>query len=402
MTHPTHPTHPATPDDTPDARRAKVQEVLDWAVAEVGVPGVVAELGDADGHWFGTAGVADLEAGTARQRGEHLHVGSAGKAFTAATVLALEAEGRLSIEDPVKKWLPGVLSVAANGYDGNRITLRHLLSNTGGLFITGLAPEISHRYATRGALAEHRFDLWTTRELLELTVSQPPLAEPGEVFAYSNGGFYLAGAVIEAVTGNSYAEEVARTVAAPLGLTHTFVRPAGDTLYPEPYPRAYSGLFLKDGVNPEDVTAENWRSMFEEPGLPPLDTTEYNSSWAWAAGNVVSTASDMLQVIRAFAAGTLLPEAQHRAMWTTVSTEGAHWMPHSRYGLGVFELDPAVTGGLTLRGMGGSMQGSHIVCVGTPDGERTITLHTNTEFKTWEVMFRAVEAAFGTPRVSGL
>ncbi|MFF0742907.1 serine hydrolase domain-containing protein [Streptomyces sp. NPDC004111] len=382
--------------------RAKIQQVLDWVVAEVDVPGIVAEVSDADGQWFGSAGLADIESGRARQRDEHLHVGSAGKAFTAATVLALEAEGRLSIEDPVDKWLPGILDVATNGYDGSRITVRHLLSNTSGLFITGLAPEISHRYATRAGLTEHRFDRWTTEELLELTVSQPPLAGPGEIFAYSNGGFYLAGAIIEKVTGNSYAEEVARTVTRPLGLTHTFVRPAGDTLYPEPYPRAYSGLFLRDGVDPDDVTAENWQSMFEEPGLPPLDTTEYNSSWAWSAGNVVSTTGEMIQVFNALASGTLLPEAQHREMWTMFSTAGTHWMPHSSYGLGVFELDPEVTGGLRLRGMGGSMQGSHIAVIGTPDGERTIAVHTNTEFKTWQVMFKAVEAQFGTPPVTDL
>ncbi|MFI2239345.1 serine hydrolase domain-containing protein [Streptomyces chrestomyceticus] len=381
-------------------RREKLQQVLDRLVAEVDVPGIVAEVRDADGTWFGSAGVADIESRRPRQEGEHLHVGSAGKAFTAATVLQLEAEGRLSIEDTVEKWLPGALDV--NGYDGNKITIRQLLSNTSGLFITGLAPELSERYATRATFAEHRFDSWTVDELLALTVSQPPIHEPGTAFAYSNGGFYLAGMIIEKVTGNTYAEEVARTVAEPLGLTHTYVRPADETGYPEPYPRAYSSLFLKDGVNPADVTAENWESMFEEPGLPLLDTTEYNSSWAWSAGNVISTTSEMIKVCDAFVSGSLLPEAQHRAMWSLVSTEGAHWMPHAAYGLGVFELDPAVTGDHTLRGLGGSMQGSHFAVVGTPDGEQTIALHTNIEFKSWQVLFRTLEAQFGLPAVPGV
>ncbi|MFH9424115.1 serine hydrolase domain-containing protein [Streptomyces sp. NPDC017529] len=380
--------------------REKLRQMLEWAVAEVAVPGIVAEVRDAEGTWFGSAGVADIESGRPRQEGEHLHVGSAGKAFTAATVLQLEAEGRLSIEDTVERWLPGALNV--NGYDGNKITIRQLLSNTSGLFVTGLAPELSSRYATRSAFAEHRFDAWSTDELLKLTVSQPPIHEPGTAFAYSNGGFYLAGMIIEKVTGNTYAEEVARTITEPLGLTRTYIRPADETGYPEPHPRAYSGLFLKDGANPEDVTADNWWSMFEEPGLPPLDTTEYNSSWAWSAGNVISTTGEMIRVFNAFASGSLLPPAQHRAMWSLVSTEGGNWIPHAAYGLGVFELDPAVTGGLTLRGMGGSMQGSHFAAVGTPDGERTIAVHTNTEFKTWKVLFNALEAEFGIPPVQGL
>ncbi|MEU2437335.1 serine hydrolase domain-containing protein [Streptomyces rubradiris] len=380
--------------------REKVQRMLDGAVAELDVPGIVAEVRDANGTWFGSAGVADLESGRPRQKGESLHVGSAGKAFTAAAVLRLEAEGRLSIEDPVEKWLPGVLDV--NGYDGGRITLRHLLNNTSGLFTTGLAPELTRRYSTRSAFAEHRYDIWTSDELLRLAVSQPPLHEPGAAFAYSNGGFYLAGLIIERVTGHSYAEEVARTVTRPLGLSHTYVRPAGDTGYPEPHPRAYTGLFLRDGVDPADVTTENWQSMLEEPGLPPLDITEFNTSWGWSAGNVVSTTGEMIEAFNALASGRLLPAEQHREMWTTVSTEGGHWMPHSAYGLGVFELDPAVTGGLRLRGMAGSMPGSHLVVIGTTDGEQTIAVHTNTEAKGWEVVFRAAEAQFGIPPVKGL
>ncbi|MBE1559953.1 serine hydrolase domain-containing protein [Nonomuraea africana] len=368
--------------------REKLQQVLDRAVAEVGVPGIVAEVRDANGSWFGTAGVADIESGARRQQGEYLHTGSSGKAFTAATLLALETEGRLSIEDPVNTWLPGVLDV--NGYDGNKITIRHLLSNTSGLFATGLAPELSHRYATRSGFVEHRFDAFTTEDLLRLTVSQPPVGAPGERFEYANGGFYLAGAIIEKVTGNGYAEEVERRVIRPLGLAHTYVRPSGDTGYPDPHPRAYSNLFFKDGADPAAITPENWESMMEDPGLPPLDVTECNTAQGWSAGNVVSTTGDVIRFINALASGSLLPPAQHREMWTTVSIEGGYWMPHARYGLGLFEFDKA-----GLRGVGGSLWGSWFFAVGTPDGEHTIAIHTNTEWKSWDLMFKIIEAEFG-------
>ncbi|MCG5213219.1 serine hydrolase domain-containing protein [Streptosporangium sp. KLBMP 9127] len=375
------------------ATNENVQQVLDWAVAEVGIPGIVADVKDGDRTWFGTAGVADIQTGSPRRPGEHMHTGSSGKAFTAAVLLALEAEGRLSLDDTVNAHLPGALDV--NGYDGNKITIRHLLSNTSGLFATGLAPEISHRYATRSGFVKHRFDTFTTEELLRVAVSQPPVGEPGERFEYANGGFYLAGAIIEKLTGSSYAEEVARRVIQPLGLTHTRVRPAQDTGYPDPHPRAYSNLFFKDGADPAAVTSENWESMIEEPGLPPLDVTEFNSSPAWSAGNVVSTTGDMIRFISAMAGGSLLPPAQHRQMWTTVSTEGAHWMPHARYGLGLFEFDEQATGGRTLRGVGGSLWGSWFFAVGTPDGRHTIAVHTNTEWKTWDPMFKIIEAEFG-------
>ncbi|GAA2807669.1 serine hydrolase domain-containing protein [Nonomuraea dietziae] len=215
--------------------------------------------------------------GPARGRGECLPIGSAAKAFTAAAILTLEAEGRLDIEDPVNRWLPGLLN--AGGYDGDRITIRHLLSNTGGLFATGLAPELVAGYASRSRFAEHRFDVWTLDDLLRLTVSQPPVGQPGERFVYANGGFSIARAIIEKVTGHTYADEVERTVIRPLGLTATYVRPEGETGYRGPHPRAYSTQFYKDGVDPASVTPENWESMMEEPGLEPLDVTEFNTSW---------------------------------------------------------------------------------------------------------------------------
>ncbi|RSN54450.1 alkaline D-peptidase [Amycolatopsis sp. WAC 04182] len=371
----------------------KVQQALESVVAEYGIPGIVAEVEDGDRTWFGTAGVADLRTGAPRQAGEYFHAGSSGKAFTAAVLLSLEAEGRLNLDDPVNAHLPGVLDV--NGYDGDKITIRHLLSNTSGLFATGLAPEISYRYATRSGFDEHRFDTFTTEELLRVAVSQPPVGAPGERFEYANGGFYIAGAIIEKVTGNGYAEEVERRVARPLGLTRTRVRPTADSGYPDPHPRGYSHQFLKDGADPATLTPENWQSLMEEPGLPPLDVTELNSSLGYAAGNVVSTTSDMIRFLKAMITGSLLPPAQHRQMWTTVSTEGSYWMPHTRYGLGLFEFDEQATGGRTLRGVGGSFWGTWFFAVGTPDGRHTIAVHTNTEWKAWDPMFKIIEAEFG-------
>ncbi|MFF3444235.1 hypothetical protein [Streptosporangium sp. NPDC002721] len=133
----------------------------------------------------------------------------------------------------------------------------------------------------------------------------------------------------------------------------------------------------------------------EEPGLPPLDVTEFDSSLGYAAGNVVSTTTDMICFFNAMITGSLLPPAQHRRMWTTVSTEGGYWMPYARYGLGVFEFDEQVTGGLALRGVGGSLWGSYFFVVGTRDGRHTVAVYTNTEWKSWDLMFKVVEAEFG-------
>ncbi|MEV0622086.1 serine hydrolase domain-containing protein [Nonomuraea sp. NPDC050404] len=364
----------------------EVRQILDSAVAEDGVPGIVAEVHDAGETWFGTAGVADLATGRRRAPGEHIHVGSSGKAFTAATVLALAAEGRLSPEDPVSTWLPGV--VEAGGYDGGKITIRQLLNHTGGLFLTGLAPELQQSMVTDPAR------VWTTSELLKLAVSQPPVGEPGERFVYANGGYYLAGAIIERVTGNSYAAEVERTVIRPLGLTRTYVRPADATGYPHPHPMAYVAGALKDGVDPATLTAENWASMIDHD-KPPIDVTALNTSWGWAAGGVVSTTGDLSRFLKAIATGDLLPPAQHREMWTMVAGDGVVWLPHARYGLGVIEFDRAGMAGLTVRGVSGTLPGSFTLALTTGDGGRRVVIHANTEPKTMDIPIRIIKAMYG-------
>ncbi|WP_218021365.1 serine hydrolase domain-containing protein [Nocardia crassostreae] len=254
-----------------------IQQALDWAVAEGGIPGIVAHVRNGDDTWFGAVGVADLKTGVPRRPGEHAQIGSGGKACIAAVLLSLEAEDRLDIDDPVNKWLPGVLDV--NGYDGDKITIRHLLSNTAGLFATGLAPELTNRYATRAAFVEHHADEFTTADLFALTVSQPPVAAPGERFVYANGGFYVAEAMIEKITGNTFAEEVEQRVFRPLGLADTYVRAPEDVGYRDPHPRAYAEQFFKDGVDTAAITSENWEAALEDPGLDPLDVTEFNTSW---------------------------------------------------------------------------------------------------------------------------
>ncbi|GAA3713558.1 serine hydrolase domain-containing protein [Nonomuraea antimicrobica] len=367
--------------------REEVQQILDRAVAEDGIPGIVAEVRNADGTWFGTAGVADLTTGHRRKPGEYLHIGSSGKAFTAATLLALAAEGRLSLEDPVNRWLPGVMD--AGGYDGDKITIRHLLNHTSGLFLTGLAPELQQSIVTQPAR------VWTTSDLLRLAVSQPPVGEPGVDFVYANGGYYLAGAIIEQVTGNSYAAEVERTVIRPLGLTSTYVRPATDTGYPDPHPRAYVANILMDGVDPASLTPENYASLVEHSDLPPIDSTELNTSWGWAAGGVVSTTGDLSRFLKAIATGSLLPPAQHRQMWTMVSSGSVVWLPHARYGLGVIEFDSAATDGLNLRGVSGTLPGSFTLALTTDDGLQSVVVHATIEPRTLDIPIKIIKAVYG-------
>lgn len=371
--------------------REKVRAAIDSVVGDMGAPSIVVQIQDDNGTWFGSAGSADTVTGAPRVPGEQLHTGSISKAYTAATVLRLAAEGRLNLDDTVDRWLPGAM--AGNGYDGTKITIRQLLSNTSGLFATGLALEVQRRYATRSGIAEHRFDVYQVEDVLALALSEPPVFQPGEGFCYSNGGFAFAAAIIEKVTGNSFESEVDRAVVQPLGLTHTFARHREETGYRGRHPRAYSKVFLEEGVRPEDVRPDNWPEMMEDADLPPLDTTDLNTSGGWGAANVVAPLDELIVFIRAMITGGLLPAEQQRDLWTTVSTEGAHWLANTRYGLGIYEL--TLSNGLTLRGGTGQSMGTCTFTMGTTDGKRMLAMHTNNDFVTFPAFERIIEAEFG-------
>ncbi len=131
-------------------------------------------------------------------------IASASKWLVAATLLTLVDEGRVSLDQPIATWLTGL------GADAGRITLRQLLSQTAGLAgASGEFYDIAQDH--RITLAESARDI----------ARRPLVSRPGEVFAYGTGGFQLVGAVVEAVTGQRWAQAFDERIARPLGMTHT-------------------------------------------------------------------------------------------------------------------------------------------------------------------------------------
>lgn len=118
-----------------------------------GTPSVIARVDRNHQHWSGTAGVADLERRRSRNPVEHFRIGSITKTFTAMTLLTLEAEGQLSLDESVEKWLPGILD--RNGYDGRSITVRQLLNHTSGIYDVLRDQQFFSRYVGE-AFFDHR------------------------------------------------------------------------------------------------------------------------------------------------------------------------------------------------------------------------------------------------------
>lgn len=326
------------------------QLALDKLVAD-GVPGAIA-LERRDGVTTrAAAGVRKLGAPTPIQATDRVRIGSMTKAFVSTVVLQLAAEGRLSLDDSVEHWLPGVVP------GGGAITLRQLLNHTSGLYnYTDLPFYLG--------LLHNPLRTWRPLELVRLATGHPPLFAPGTSWSYSNTNYILAGLVVakalrwpDALRMATPAVETYRRVILPLGLWRTsFPLTNPDIAGPHPH-----GYLI--GAPPE------W-------GLPPvLDTTRMDPSWAWAAGAIVSTLDDVADFHRALFTGALLGPAQQRGLQTTVPAgEGFG------YGLGVFELETPCG---TAWGHDGGTPSTVSISLWGADGSRQAVMAATSDQNTW-------------------
>jgi D-alanyl-D-alanine carboxypeptidase len=349
-----------------------LQQQLDDIVGDDGLPGIIAEVRTAEDTWFAAAGVADTGSGRPRRREEHFRVGSVTKTFTATMTLQLAAQRRLSLEDAVERWLPGL--VHGHGHDGRTITIRQLLGQTSGVFNYSMDPELLA--AESGpAFLDGRHDRYRPEDLVRTAMGHPPAFAPGTCWGYSNTNYILAGMIIERVTGRTFADELAERITGPLGLTGTYL-PDDETTVREPHARNYTTALLPG------------------PGSPVYDATELHPSKAWTAGGMVSTLSDLNGFFSALFSGRLLPPQQHRELLATRSTAGGNWLPNTEYGLGVYA--ETLPEGTVVWGNGGAITGTWTISLGTRDGRHRLTANLNADWGDLLGVFtRLARAEFG-------
>ncbi|NDU74471.1 serine hydrolase [Actinomadura sp. DSM 109109] len=327
------------------------------AVVEQGTPGVIAEVSRRDGTWTAAYGVADTRTGRRRTPPEHFRIASMTKPFTAATLLLLEADGLLSLEDSVERWLPGV--VRGNGYDAEKISIRRLLNHTSGISNYNDDAGFRARYAG-DAFEENRYTRVTPRELVDIALAHPPVFPPGQKgrWKYSDTNFVLAGMVIERVTGHRYERVVDERIIQPLDLDGTRA-PGPSPKLPRPHAVHYSTLF-------EDV-----------PDAKVRDVTELSPTVAFAAGEIVSTTRDVNRFMTSLMRGEFLRPRQRRAMLDTVpvGTADGHGGADDLYGLGIRKF--RIAEGCWVWGHGGMIPGSASRTAVTGDGGHALTMNRN-------------------------
>lgn len=358
---------------SPAPGHPEVQRVLDRAVATKIAPGIVTEIRDGRRTWFGSAGVSDTKTGRKRHQNERFRVGSVSKAFTATVVLKLVAEGKLSLDDTLDRWLPGLFDGTA--YEHGKITIRQLLNQTSGIY----AYSDDEEFFKQGVGQEwfkHRYDTHTPEQLVKIALAHPPTGAPGERFKYSNTNYILAAMIVEKATGRTFKQELNRTVIRPLGLTGTSL-PGTNPKIRGPHPVHYSILFSRD------------------PQPTIYDATEMNQSFAWAAGGVISTTTDLNRFFTALLGGRVLPTARLREMLTTVPTDGSGWIPKTRYGLGIFQQQ--LPCGVTVWGNAGATYGSWNYAMGTRDGKHRVASQVNGDWAPLNVFTDVLSAEFCPP-----
>lgn len=288
--------------------RSMLQTDLDAVVAE-GAVGVLAEVHTDRGRMVVRSGVADLDTRAPVPFGAHFRIGSNTKTFVALVALQLVAEGRLGLDDTVRRWLPDLL--AGSGYDTGAIRVRDLLQHTSGLYEYLLDERVSARLNEDNGLL-HRFSVG---DLVGFAADHPPEFAPGDRWQYSNTNYLIAGMIIERVTGRPWGDEVTERVIRPLRLRETSV-PQGPQL-PAPHAKGYY-----------------WDADLGRF----LDVTVMDPSCAGSAGSMISTVRDLGVFWRAVGRGELLPPAQMRQMRTTVPLNDPERPADGVYGLGIGSL----------------------------------------------------------------
>ncbi|HET9517312.1 MAG TPA: serine hydrolase domain-containing protein, partial [Actinoplanes sp.] len=345
----------APPDTTTGPSTGRLlQELLD-AEHEAGMPGVFAQVRDGRRSWNLAAGVADIDSGRPARPWMQQRVGSITKTFTSVVVLQLVGERKLRLDAPIARYLPGVVP----GDLGRQVTVRMLLNHTSGLGDYDEALLVD--YAAVEALRRRTV---TPAELVQIGLSQPPTNAPGAAWSYSNTNYIVLGMLIEKLTGHRYAAEVNRRIIKPLKLRHTYL-PGTNPYIRKSHMAAY--------VPWEDGSLR--------------DLSVFNMSWAWAAGELISTADDLNRFYRALLTGKVLKPALLTEMKTTVPVD-PRAPQGAGYGLGLFWM--ALPCG-KVWGHNGAVAGQSTDSFHSADGRRQVTTAQNLNF----IVNDAINAAHG-------
>ncbi|HHF7366343.1 TPA: serine hydrolase domain-containing protein [Legionella bozemanae] len=206
-------------------------------------------------------------------------IGSITKSFTALILLQLQTEDKLTLDDPLGKWLPQYPN-------WKNVTLRQLLNMTSGI------PNYSEDDEFSKEMESHLDKIWTDEELLKYAHPEKPLKKrKGNLFEYSNSNYILAALIIEKITNDTFENQLKlRIINSKNGLNDTF------------YPAGPDGQSVEKAIENRRVHGY----LYDEKKNKLIDTLTNDLSWAGAAGAIVATPEDVVHWVQLLYHGTLI------------------------------------------------------------------------------------------------
>jgi len=321
-------------DDATEARlQADFEETFAAAVVDgVQTPGAIAYVSIGDQEWISALGVSDAATQAPIDPAGHGRIGSITKPIVATAVLELIDQQKLSLDDPLEKFIPGVAN-------GDRITVRQLLSMSSGVWNYTTDQQLV------GTFAAQPMAPWTINQTIELIRTHPADFAPGEKVAYCDSNYVLLGRIVEIVTGQPISEVVRSMVTEPLGMSGTRMPADDQPGVPDP------GIGSYQPVNGQ---------------LGPIP--DLNPDFAWTAGAATSTVADLARFAREVTDGTLLsPELQAERLATQTFTGVSQ---NVGYGLGVLNMNDLI-------GHNGAITGGGATMLRLPEQDATFVVLVN-------------------------
>jgi D-alanyl-D-alanine carboxypeptidase len=298
-------------------------DVIAAAALADGIPGLTIAIRKGTAVFTRSYGIGQVDTGTEVRNDTVYQIASVTKQFTAAAIMRLEEETRLSLDDRAGLYLPEL----DERFDA--ITIRHLLTHSSGV----------RDYESQ---IQNPFEEMTQQEIIAIITSTGPLFPPGSEYEYSNAGYYLLGLIIERTSGHSYEQYLRKTFFEPLGLTQTSYC---GTTWPSP-----EGTILLGGA------------------IIPIPAA--HMSLVGAAGALCSTAGDLIRWNTALTNGIAVSSASYDRM----IGQGIRMGLGLHYGFGLV-VDTRAS--LLSIWHNGSILGFQSMLLWIPERELTIAVLTN-------------------------
>lgn len=286
------PAFPQTVDTIDPAIKSRVDRIANQVLEQTGVPSASIAVVDHGKLVYTHAyGKAQLQPPTPATPEMRYSIGSISKQFTAAAILLLQEQGKLSLDDAVGKYVPGLTR-------GDEVTIREILSHTSGY----------QDYWPEDYVMTPMFKPTTAQQILDTWAKKPLDFEPGTQWQYSNTNYVIAGAIVEKVSGEKLMDFLEEHIFHPLGMQSVWNSD-------------------ETKLTQADATAY-YRHALGPLRLAPKE----GRGWMFAAGELAMTAHDLGLWDASMLAESVLKPQSYNEMFTDVKLKNGK---ESHYGLGV-------------------------------------------------------------------